>query len=287
MPRLSERILYAYARHFPLRSGKMRAVNTLWRHVVKPNDTVRTARLKVGGFSMKCDLRKILQRQFYFFGTYFLEEETLNCWREFARNAKMVLDVGANAGIYSLTALAANPTATVHAFEPTPAIANRLRETVAVNRLKTLYVHELAVARSTGGAHLNVWEGENGSNEGMNFLTDFPKAPVAFPVKTISLDDFCTQQDISRIDLLKLDIQGNEAEALAGAERLFAEHRVGAVFIELNWATSTDTGCPATRSQEFLSRNCFEFAQPRRHLSFKPAGDWAHGIAEIVGKRKL
>ena len=287
MPRLPEKILCAYARHFPLRSGKMRLVNALWRYVVDPDDTVRTAGLKAGGFSMRCDLQKILQRQFYFFGTYFLEEATLNCWSDFARSATMVMDVGANAGIYSLAALAANPTSRVHAFEPTPALASRLRETIAINDLKSLYVHELAVARTSGTALLNIWEGEDGSNEGMNFVTVFPKARVTLPIKTISLDDFCTEQGIRQIDLLKLDIQGNEAEALAGARRLFTEGRVGVVFIELNWATSTDAGCPATRSLEFLSCNCFEFAQPRKHLSFKPAGDWLRGTPEIVAKRKV
>jgi FkbM family methyltransferase len=287
MPRLSEKILYVYARHFPLRSGKMRVVNTFWRHVVNPDDTVRTAGLKIGGFSMKCDLRKILQRQFYFFGTYFLEEATLNCWSDFARSAEMVLDVGANAGIYSLAALAGSPTAAVHAFEPTPALASRLRETVALNRLKTLHVHELAVARTSGTAQLNIWEGEDGSNEGMNFVTAFPKATATLPIRTISLDDFCTEQGIRRIDLLKLDIQGNEAEALAGAECLFAERGVSVVFIELNWAEDTNAACPATKSLEFLSRNGFEFAQPGKRLSFKPAGDWVRGISEIVAKRKV
>jgi hypothetical protein len=48
MPHLPEKILYAYARRFPLRRGKMRVVNALWRHVVDPDDTVRTALLKVG-----------------------------------------------------------------------------------------------------------------------------------------------------------------------------------------------------------------------------------------------
>ena len=36
-----------------------------------------------------------------------------------AKGAKVIFDVGANAGIYSLAALALQPDATVHAFEPT------------------------------------------------------------------------------------------------------------------------------------------------------------------------
>ena len=94
---------------------------------------------------MSCDLNEMLQRQFYFFGTYFLEEDILRCWASAAKGAKVVLDVGANAGIYSLAALAVQPDAFVHAFEPTPEIAARLRATAKLNQLDNLYVHEAAV----------------------------------------------------------------------------------------------------------------------------------------------
>src|SRR5262249_58041931 len=88
---------------------------------------VRMAHLRYGGLKMPCDLTEMLQRQFYFFGTYFLEEKILNCWTKAAKEAEVIFDVGANFGIYSLAALASQPNAVVHAFEATPEIAGRLR----------------------------------------------------------------------------------------------------------------------------------------------------------------
>jgi len=38
----------------------------------------------------------MLQRQFYFFGTYFLEEDLLRCRETAAKGAEFILDVGAN-----------------------------------------------------------------------------------------------------------------------------------------------------------------------------------------------
>ena len=111
------------------------------------------ATLNHGRFKMSCDLSEMLQRQFYFFGTYFLEEDILSCWETAAKGAKVVLDVGANAGIYSLAALAIQPDATVHAFEPTPEIAARLRATAKLNGLDHLYVHEVAVFSENGSRH--------------------------------------------------------------------------------------------------------------------------------------
>ena len=174
---------------------------------------------------MSCDLSEMLQRQFYFFGTYFLEEDILSCWEIAAKGAKVVLDVGANAGIYSLAALAIQPDATVHAFEPTPEIAARLRATAKLNGLDHLYVHEAAVFSKNGQATLKRFRGELGTNEGMNFISQDIGDSGAERVQTVCLDQFCQDHSIDHVDLLKLDIQGHEHSALEGAEHLIRAGR--------------------------------------------------------------
>src|SRR5207302_10906633 len=143
-PSVLEKVLIMYARRFPIRRGKLRVINSLWREAIGDQGTCRMAVLNHGRFKMPCDVTEMLQRQFYFFGTYFLEEDILACWEASAREANVILDVGANSGIYSLAALAIQPNAFVHAFEPTPEIAARLRATAKLNGLGNLYVHEMA-----------------------------------------------------------------------------------------------------------------------------------------------
>ena len=105
-PSTFENLLMLYARRFPIRRGKLRVINSLWRAAAGDRGTSRMGALNRGRFKMSCDLREMLQRQFYFFGTYLLEEDILSCWEIAAKGAKVVFDVGANAGIYSLAALA-------------------------------------------------------------------------------------------------------------------------------------------------------------------------------------
>jgi FkbM family methyltransferase len=184
-----ESALIAYARHFPLRRGKLRLVNTLWRRAAGESGFQREAVLRHGGFKLPCDISEMLQRQFYYFGTYFLEDEILACWENQARSAQTVFDIGANAGIFSLAALAVNPSAKVHAFEPTPEIAARLRATVAMNGLSNLTVNEVAVGDHDGDATLRRWRGVGNNNEGMNFIaTDGSDGE---PVLLASLDRYC------------------------------------------------------------------------------------------------
>jgi len=113
-----------------------------------------------------------------FFGTYFLEEQLLSVWQQQAKGAKVIFDVGANLGIYSFAALAVEPNATVHAFEPTPEIANQLRDAAALNGLSKLNVHEVAVSSITGHAKLNRYRGHTGTNGGIILFPDTPAMAI-------------------------------------------------------------------------------------------------------------
>lgn len=279
-----ETLLSMYARRFPIRRGKLRIVDSLWQTVFSDRSTHRVATLKHGGFKMSCDLNEMLQRQFYFFGTYFLEEDILRCWEATAKGAKVVVDVGANAGIYSLAALASQRDAIVHAFEPTPEIAARLRATAKLNGLKNLYVHEVAVLRDDGQAILKRFRGELGNNEGMNFVIRDIGNSDAERVKTVSLDQFCQDHSIDQIDLLKLDVQGQEYSALKGAEHLIRAGRIGTIFMELNWARA-GIPCAAIESIRLLEQADYLFSKPRKRLNWEKAGDWLHGVSDIVARR--
>lgn len=277
-----ERLLILYARHFPVDRGKLRVIDASWRAAAGGRRTQRLATLRHGGFRMPCDIREMLQRQFYFFGTYFLERAVLDCWQQEARRADIVFDVGANAGIFSLAAIAVRPGLTVHAFEPTPEIAARLRETAAINALQHLHVHDVAVADGNGHASLMRWRGELDSNEGMNYILP---GPGPEPVVTVSLDSFCEANSIERIDMLKLDIQGQEPLALEGATRLLEAGRIGTIFTELNWAREPHVTCPATSVLQMLEALGYEFSEPRLPLRFKKSGEWMRALRDMVARR--
>ena len=285
-PSTFEHLLILYARRFPIRRGKLRVINALWRAATGSQGTTRLATLKHGGLKMQCDLTEMLQRQLYFFGTYFLEEQNLDCWANESRGAKVVFDVGANVGIFSLAALAVQRNLTVHAFEPTPEIAAHLRETAALNGLNKLHVHPVAVFNDNGHATLRRFRGELGTNGGMNYITTAAVDPGAERVPTVSLDSFCTENEIDRIDLLKLDIQGNEHQALAGAAHLLNTGRIGTILTELNWARNKEATCPATESIRILEKAGYRFSKPARPPHWRGAGEWMRGLSDVVASRK-
>jgi len=58
--------------------------------------------------------------------------------------------------------------------------------------------------------------GDFGDNEGMNFVTRDIGDTETECVRTVCIDQFCQDHAIDHIDLMKLDIQGQEHAALQG-----------------------------------------------------------------------
>lgn len=278
-----ESLLKAYARSFPIRSGKLRVINRLWRFCLIDRNTVREANLVFGDMKMRCDLREMLQRQIYFFGTYFIEREMLDQWLYYAANAEIVFDVGANSGIYGIAAKAAQPRSQIYAFEPTPEMAQLLRVNAELNRLENFDVVEVAVADRTGTAALHRWRGEIGDNEGMNYIT-LNGNDTSERVKVTSIDAFCRRHAISRIDLLKLDIQGQEHRALNGARQILMERRVGTIFLELNWAEGAPEDCPARQSLAILEEAGYQFSAIGGEPELDPRGAAIRSHSDVVAK---
>jgi FkbM family methyltransferase len=131
-------------------------------------------------------------------------------------------DIGANIGAVA-THLARNvgDAGRVHAFEPVPALRARLEKNLARNGLETaVSVHSLALSNRTGEARLAI-AGIDADNQGLASLvaSGEERLTSTLTVPTITLDDFVADRNITRIDFMKIDIQGAEILLLDGARQ--------------------------------------------------------------------
>lgn len=135
-------------------------------------------------------------------------------------------DVGGNIGAMS-THLARKVGATgrVHVFEPVPALRARLEKNLARNGYTQIVtVHPVALSNTTGEARLAV-AGVDADNQGLASLVagaTEPRLTGTLTVSTVTLDDFVARHRISRIDFMKVDIQGAELLLLAGGRQALA-----------------------------------------------------------------
>ena len=141
----------------------------------------------------------------------------------FEREPRTVLDVGANRGQFALVALDRVPGAAVHCFEPVPAALATLHR--VVDRRPGVRVHPVALGRAAGEAELHV----SASDDSSSLLVVGSRMQRAYPqTRTVSrvavavarLDELFAPAELARPVLLKIDVQGAEADVLEGAAAL-------------------------------------------------------------------
>jgi len=250
-----------------LSKGKARLVSWLWKPLSGGN-YLRETHLRQGNVHMRCDLSKLLQRQLYFFGAY--EEKDCACWVRMAKQARTIFDIGANVGLYSLLAAAANTRATIHAFEPTSEVFDRFVENLRLNHFANVVPNPLAVGNATGKSLLHFCAGSDSANEGMNYVSPESVSGSDLEIEVVSLDDYCRQNGIACIDLLKLDIEGSEYEALLGAENLLSKQAIGCIFLELTEWAAERKGHSIRDLKQLLAGAGYQIYQLQENSQFKP-----------------
>jgi len=151
------------------------------------------------------------------------EPDTTAVFFELARQARCVIDVGANSGLFSLIACCASADATVVAFEPVPRVHAQLVEHVRINGFESrCHPRAEAVADVAGTAKLVVSDREVPHDAHLGSLSGDARES-AIDVRVTTLDDI--RPELPPIALVKIDIEGSEDRVIRGMVGILAEDR--------------------------------------------------------------
>ena len=128
-----------------------------------------------------------------------------------ASNGDIVVDVGANIGLYTLWQAQNAQGGKILAFEPNPRAYSRLRKNVRANGLEDVETRNLALFSRECRLALSQ-QVPTGTSE----LRKFGESRV--PVKASTLDLELKKSALDHIDILKIDVEGSELDVLLGAE---------------------------------------------------------------------
>jgi FkbM family methyltransferase len=152
------------------------------------------------------------------------EGTELRLWRTLAADASFIADVGANTGIYALTAAAINPGARIVAIEPVQRIYQKLLANIALNGFDISAV-QVAVSDRDGESVLFDTDAEHNYSASLDPTMLDASVATGVPVRTACLDSFLDHLGWPHIDLLKIDVEKHEPAVLAGMQRRLAQNR--------------------------------------------------------------
>lgn len=148
------------------------------------------------------------------------EPDTWKGLAEHIPKGGVFVDVGAHVGYYSLKAAAmVGPTGRVLAVEPNPETIRRLRANIRESGASQVAVQPVACSDSEGVVDFFASPRENTSASSMSKVNAAQGGSVraTYHVRTRSLDAIVRDSGVTRVDVIKIDVEGAELLVLKGA----------------------------------------------------------------------
>jgi FkbM family methyltransferase len=142
--------------------------------------------------------------------------------------ARVIFDVGANAGKWSLEAMNVFTNGSIYAFEPMPDVYKMLKNNAAGNPEIKLF--NLALSKERGSITFNYYPNAILFSSIYSHFKGGEARQIQ--VECMDGDSFCRAYNIEEIDFLKLDVEGSEHLILAGFRDMLRKQRIKVIQFE-------------------------------------------------------
>lgn len=167
----------------------------------------------------------------------------------------VIFDVGAHEGRSVMFYRSLFPECTIHSFEPGPATFHQLVKNTA--HLERVHTNQTALGSQPGAATLM----ENTYKDMSSILAPSPaawgKVEQTTTVTVGTVDGYCQDAGVDRIDVLKIDTQGYDLEVLRGSIKTLDAGRVRVVVVEVNYTELYQGGATLDEIYRFATDHRF------------------------------
>jgi FkbM family methyltransferase len=149
-------------------------------------------------------------------------EKEMEFWRNYIKPGMTVIDVGANAGVYTFSAaLKVGSEGRVLAVEPFSGCVNCLQETCQINNLSWVTVCAGAASDFDGNLKLRL----HNASELNEVISSDDTSDLAFEeIPCFTLDTLMEKENLTRVDILKIDAENHEIAVLKGSGKLLSKY---------------------------------------------------------------
>lgn len=204
------------------------------------------------GIRILLDLDDWIDYQIYCTGFYMIEVVHSKYFRRSIQDGFIFIDVGANKGYYTLQA--ANRVGLqgqVHAFEPVTNTFSHLQTNVALNDFTNVISNQTIVHDHSGELEIFIAEENNTGESSIQKPANFSGRSEIIPC--ITLDEYIIENNINKVDLIKIDVEGSELSVLKGMQNILKREKEGLqLLIEVNESHLLSNGTCSCEIYEYL-----------------------------------
>jgi FkbM family methyltransferase len=222
-PSLSEKLILRFIKQFPIRKGKERVVDYIRKFLSFSEGTMREAIID-NDVPIFVDIFERIQSYMYFIGEF--ERYETKKFIHAINPGNVVMDLGANIGYYSLIASKyIGHEGHVFSFEASPKVYESLCKNCSLGN-KNISHFNLAIADKEGKLKFNL--PQNPQEQGSGSLSTNNTGDIE--VESISIDQFVQTENITRLDFIKMDIEGAEVKAFLGMKETISKYKPKMLF---------------------------------------------------------
>jgi len=192
----------------------------------------------------------------------YVEPEMLGL-RDLIEPGSVCFDIGAAAGLYTLEmSRLAGPSGQVHSFEPVPFAHPMLTRLLGARSEPNVCHHAIALGVEAGHGVMSVPVGRLGPVTGRSYLDAHCSGPgsnaefrgqIGVDIEVDTLDGVCAATGITRLDFIKIDVEGAELLVLQGGKESIERFRP-AVLVEIEDRHTSRYEHPASDVAAWLRR---------------------------------
>ena len=149
---------------------------------------------------------------------------------KYVNKANVTFDVGANRGLVSV--FFAKKYAYVHSFEPSHEVSQIAKKNIMLNGIKNIKWNELGVADTNNSLEYYDYGVESSGHN--SFIYQRGDKIDKHVLNVVTLEDYCKKENIKKIDILKIDVEGFESKVVKGLGHMLDDGLVGMVIFEIS-----------------------------------------------------
>jgi len=178
--------------------------------------------------------------------------------KQYVKGRMTVFDLGANFGWFSLLmAKQVGKQGHVYSFEAVPDLVKTINDNVNLNNFDNITVINKAISNKLCTAHFYI--DKNYDTRGQ--LESKSSIGTAIKVQTITLDSFCEENNIKKVDFIKMDIEGSEPKAFEGMKNTIKSNPNIKIITEFNKYAMNSVGSSSSEFVKILDDLCLDFKQ--------------------------
>ncbi len=217
-----------------------------------------------------CDINQYIYRELCVYGVW--EPDVVWIYNHILQPGDTVIDIGACFGFHALRAAKlVGDGGRVIAFEPQPDIHANLLENVRINQFTNIEADCCAFNATGESVALHRFSDRDVGTTSISKMNHEEFETIH--CLAFTLDGFIADRDLTRIDLIKLDVEGAELGVLQGATQLLSSARPPMWVLEINEETAHNCG--------YHPRDLLKLLTTKGYVFYRPA--WGNIVRRVKG----